>query len=204
MLDAGAGTGQHVRISIDEWGLGPPWVVEDFNTAHALFGASFLTMSVNAAEAYGLAFTNLFEPVNEGALQVLQFDVSATPLGAAMPLFAALAGATRLAVEQPTPGGDDDVAAVAAVATGPAADALITLILSNRNATSGFTQWVLFDGETVAPTATVTLLAATGGFSSGSVFASSTFTISVSDEGWAAVPLPAFSIASIAVACLSC
>jgi alpha-N-arabinofuranosidase len=57
MLDAGAGWGRHVRISVDEWGLGPPWVVADFNTAHALFGASFLTMALNSAAENGVEFT---------------------------------------------------------------------------------------------------------------------------------------------------
>lgn len=27
----------HVGLSADEWGLGPPWVVETFNVAHGMF-----------------------------------------------------------------------------------------------------------------------------------------------------------------------
>ena len=206
MLDAGAGWGAHVRISLDEWGLGPPWAVQAFNTAHALFGASFLTMALNAAEANGVQFTNYFEPINEGAIQVLQFSAAPTPLGEVLPLFGALAGATRLGVAESGAGGDDDVVAVAAVAAGGApapAPQTITLLLSNRNATGGFTQWVRFDGEAVAAVASVELLEATGGFSAGSFFTRSVFPVAVAG-GWAAVPLPPYSVARVTVGCPSC
>jgi len=201
MLNAGAGTGSHVAISVDEWGLGPPWVVADFNCAHALFGASFLTMIVNNAAAYGVAFTNNFEPINEGAIQVLQFTAQPTPLGVVMPLFSALAGGSRFAVsQQPAAAGDPDVIGAAALG---ADGATITVVLTNRNATDGLTQLVQFYGVSVAPTATVYLLTASG-FTTNSSFLRSTFAVAVSEDGWAEVPLPAFSVASVAVTCLSC
>lgn len=199
MLDAGAGNGAHVRISVDEWGLCPPWTVEDFNVAHAIFGSSFLTVALSTAVEFGIAYTNYFEPINEGALQVLQFSVAPTPLGFVMPLYGALAGATRVAVEQLTPGGDDDVVGVAGVLGGS-----LTVVLTNRNAEVGFTQWVHFDGQAVATTCSVTLLTAVGGVSAGSEFASSVLAVAVSPDGWAAIPLPAFSVASVAVECSSC
>ncbi len=200
MLNAGAGTGSHVAISVDEWGLGPPWVVADFNCAHALFGASFLTMIVNNAAAFGVAFTNNFEPINEGAIQVLQFTAQPTPLGVVMPLFSALAGGARFAVSQPAAAGDPDVIGAAVLGTD---GATITVVLTNRNATDGVTQLVQFYGVSVAPTASVDLLTASG-FSTNSSFSRSTFAVAVSADGWAAVPLPAFSVASVAVTCLSC
>ena len=199
MLNAGAGNGAHVRISVDEWGLGPPWTVIDFNTAHALFGASFLTVVISTAHMYGVEFTNYFEPINEGALQVLQFSVTPTPLGIVMPLFANLAGATRVAVEQLTPGGDDDVVGVAGIA-----GSTLTVILTNRNAEAGFTQWLHIDGQTVASVCSVTLLAASGGVTTNSTFSPSVFSATVSADGWAAIPLPPYSIASISVECPSC
>ena len=197
MLDAGAGTGAHVRISVDEWGLGPPWVVAQFNSAHALFGASFLTMVVNKAAAFGISYTNNFEPINEGAIEVLQFTAAATPLGVVMPYFAALAGSTRLAVSS-SAGDAGDVIGVAGLAGG-----IITLVLTNRNAALGFTQLVQFTGASLAPSAAVTLLSSTG-FSTNSSFVPSTFAVAVSADGWAAVPLPPFSVASVAVECVSC
>jgi hypothetical protein len=201
MLNAGAGTGSHVAISIDEWGLGPPWVVENFNCAHALFGASFLTMVVNEALAYGVAFTNNFEPINEGAIEVLQFTAQPTPLGVIMPRFSVLTGGTRLAVsQQPAAAGDPDVIGAAALG---ADGATITVVLTNRNASAGFAQRLQFYGASVAPSASVELLSATG-FSTNSTFAPSTFAVAVSADGWAEVPLPPFSVASVTVACLSC
>jgi alpha-N-arabinofuranosidase len=203
MLDAGAGWGSHVRISLDEWGLGPPWMVQSFNTAHALFGASFLTMALNAAEANGVQFTNYFEPINEGAIQVLQFSSTPTPLGVVMPLFGALAGATRLAAVDSAAGGDDDVVAVAAAAGAPGA-ATLTLLLTNRNATAGYTQYVRFDGQAVAATANVELLQAINGSSAGSFFTSSAAPVPVNADGWAAVALPPYSVARVTVLCFSC
>ncbi len=160
-------------------------------------------MALNSAQANGVQFTNYFEPINEGAIQVLQFSSTPTPLGEVMPLFGALAGATRLGVAEEGGGGDDDVAAVAAVAGGAPANALFTLLLTNRNATGGFTQMVRFDGAAVAAVASVELLAATGGFSVGSFFTHTAFPVAV-DGGWAAVPLPPFSVARVTVACASC
>ena len=205
VLDSGSGSTAHVRISIDEWGLGPPWQVRQFGVAHAMFGASFLTMASTNAVALGLAFTNYFEPVNEGAIEVLQFSAQPTPLGVVMPVFASLAGATRLAVSQ-DPGGDDDVVAVAAVAASAARPGgkAIAVVLTNRNATAAFTQWLRFDGVAVAPTATVATLAASGGFGPGSFFSPSTGAVAVSASGWAAILLPPFSVASVQVECLSC
>lgn len=162
-------------------------------------------MALNSAEANGVQFTNYFEPINEGAIQVLQFSSTPTPLGEVMPFFGALAGATRLGVAEESggAGGDDDVAAVAAVAGGAPAAAFITLLLTNRNATGGFTQLVRFDGEAVAAVASVELLEATGGFSAGSFFTRTVFPVAVAG-GWAAVPLPPYSVARVTVACASC
>lgn len=203
LLDGGPGNGAHVRVSIDEWGLGPPWVVENFNAAHALYGASFMTMALTNAENFGVSYTNYFEPINEGAIEVLQFSALPTPLGVVLPLFGALAGSTRLAVEQLAPGSDDDVAGIAGLVHATDATSSILVCLTNRNATAGFTQALHIDGVSLAATASVRLLAATG-FSTGSAFVDQTFAIAVSADGWAEVPLPAFSVAAVTVECLSC
>ena len=34
--------GRAIRLSADEWGLGPPWAVERFSVPHALYAAAFL------------------------------------------------------------------------------------------------------------------------------------------------------------------
>ena len=114
-----------------------------------------------------------------------------------MPYFAALAGSTRLAVSS-SAGDAGDVVGAAGLAGG-----IITLVLTNRNAALGFTQLVQFTGASLAPSAAVTLLSSTG-FSTNSSFVPSTFAVAVSADGWAAVPLPPFSVASVAVECVSC
>ena len=133
---------------------------------------------------------------------MLQFSATPTPLGAVLPLFGALAGATRLDVEESAGAGagDDDVVAVAAAGGGGGGAApALTLLLTNRNATGGYTQWVRFDGAAVAAAANVELLAAVGGFSNGSFFSRSAAPASVSDDGWMAVELPPFSVARVTV-----
>jgi alpha-N-arabinofuranosidase len=57
-----------VGLSLDEWGLGPPWKVHEFNVAHGMYGASFLGGVIRNAKRLGVVFTNYFEPVNEGAI----------------------------------------------------------------------------------------------------------------------------------------
>ncbi len=192
-LESGDGSASHVQISVDEWGLGPPWVVKDFGVTHALFGASFLSMIVNCAIEQGVFYTNYFEPINEGAIQVLQFSATPTPLGLVMPLFGTLAGSQRLAVAQ-TPGVDDDVIAVAATT-----DNAVYVVLTNRNSTSPYTQWIHFEGVSVAPSATVTMLTSSG-FGPNSFFEASTIAAAVSADGWMAVELPAFSLAAVSAA----
>jgi hypothetical protein len=175
-LESGDGSASHVQISVDEWGLGPPWVVKDFGVTHALFGASFLSMIVNSAVEQGVVYTNYFEPINEGAIQVLQFSSTPTPLGLVMPLFGILAGSQRLAVAQAT-GVDDDVIAVAAKS-----DKSVYVVLTNRNSTSPYTQYIHFEGGGIAPTATVTMLTSSG-FGPSSFFEASTIAADVSVDG---------------------
>ena len=202
-LNSGTGSGSHVQVSIDEWGLGPPWDVLDFNVAHAQYGASFLTMIINNAQEQGLAYTNYFEPINEGALQVLQFSVTPTPLGVLMSIFGSLAGSTRLLLSTQTSTViNTDIIGVAAISKDSSDISSINVILTNRNASTSYSQMILIDGQTVATTASVTVLNATG-FTTGSFFISETFSVPIL-SGWITVPIPPFSITTFSVVCLSC
>ena len=60
----------------------------------------------------GLALTNYFEPVNEGAVRVGPFGAALSPVGQVMPFYAAHSGGRRLAV--PAALGDLDVVATMA------------------------------------------------------------------------------------------
>jgi hypothetical protein len=176
----------------------------DFNVAHAQYGASFLTMIINNAQEQGLAYTNYFEPINEGALQVLQFSVTPTPLGVLMSIFGSLAGSTRLLLStQTSTVANTDIIGVAAISKDSSSDiSSINVILTNRNASTSYSQMILIDGQTVATTASVTVLNATG-FTTGSFFISETFSVPIL-SGWITVPIPPFSITTFSVVCLSC
>ena len=62
--------GRTIAISADEWGLGPPWLVEHFAAAHGVYAATFLGVAIRVSDQLDLRHTNYFEPVNEGAIQV--------------------------------------------------------------------------------------------------------------------------------------
>ena len=62
-------------------GLGPPWTVKKFSVAHGMYAAGFLAAVTRGARANNLQFSNYFEPVNEGAIEVLAFSSQLTPVG---------------------------------------------------------------------------------------------------------------------------
>lgn len=158
----------HVLISADEWGLGPPWLVRHFGVAHAMYAASFLAGTINHAAALGLGFTNYFEPVNEGAIEVTPHAAELTPLGRVMPLYAGCAGQGVLPLAAQGPA--DDVYATAclmateAVAEGGTGAALngtaaVWLTIANRNSTQGYLAPIELAGAScVSPTVSVEAL----------------------------------------------
>ena len=89
-------TGRKIAISADEWGLGPPWTVKKFSVAHGMYAAGFLAAVTRGARANNLQFSNYFEPVNEGAIEVLAFSSQLTPVGEVMRLFSHHAGGELL------------------------------------------------------------------------------------------------------------
>jgi alpha-L-arabinofuranosidase len=201
-LDSAGAAG--VAISADEWGLGPPWTVEAFNVAHGMYGASLLGAVIGLAANASIAFSNYFEPINEGALAVSQFSVAPTPLGVVMPLYAAYGGAARLDVSAaggaPAPGTADDVAFVAAVLP-PSRGGGVLVTLANRNATAGYVQPVAVVGcgaGAAGPcgaggAAAATVLTASAA-APGGVFTVSTATVPISPSGIAAPVIPPYSI----------
>jgi hypothetical protein len=154
------GNGTALEISLDEWGLGPPWTVPRFHTAHALFGASFFGAVVRNAAALRIAFTNYFEPINEGAITVFPFaDAAAmaatgsqlgghgvgtapgtgagaalTALGQVMQMFAGHQRQTRLDFAPPADDYDLDYTASLDEAAGE-----LLLTVANRAATAAYT-----------------------------------------------------------------
>jgi hypothetical protein len=196
-----------VSISCDEWGLGPPWVVETFNAAHGLFGASLFSALLTTFEATRVTFSNYFEPINEGALQVGPFDVAVTPLGAVFPLYAGYAGALMVSAG-PWAGGDDVivVAGLQGGVAGAAGTLLLTLV--NRNATSAVSQPLSLvgcggaggAGPCGAGTSAATLaLVATNLFAPDSTFEPAAGQVSVDSQGQLVVDVPAYSVVQVAV-----
>ena len=165
-----------------------------------MYGASLLSLIMRSAASMGLAYSNYFEPVNEGAIVVGQFSVSLTPLGLVMPLFAQHGAGRRLEaaplLEQPyilptvTLHGSSE--------GGGAPFVLLTLV--NRNATQAFVQPLSLLGLSAPPPAAASTLtyAATG------PTADSTFTVSqgavpIAGAGALAVPCPAYSVVQVRV-----
>ena len=126
-------------------------MVPRFHTAHALYGASFFGAVVRNAAALRIAFTNYFEPINEGAITVHPFadaaDATATTsaadtgagavltaLGQVMQLYGAHQRRTRLDFALPADDYDLDYTA----SLGEAESELL-LTVANRGATTAYT-----------------------------------------------------------------
>ena len=125
-LDA---TNKTIAISADEWGLGPPWRVQTFSVAHGMYAAGFLGAVTRGARENNLKMTNYFEPVNEGAIQVLPFNSTLTPVGEVMRLFSHHTGGTLLAVPDAAINGSLDT-----TATASADGKTLVVTLANLNA----------------------------------------------------------------------
>eukprot|EP01044_Picomonas_judraskeda_P004752 COSAG03_NODE_426_length_8006_cov_75.576957_3_plen_301_part_00 len=125
-LDA---TNKTIAISADEWGLGPPWRVQTFSVAHGMYAAGFLGAVTRGARENNLQMTNYFEPVNEGAIQVLPFNSTLTPVGEVMRLFSHHTGGTLLAVPDAAINGSLDT-----TATASADGKTLVVTLANLNA----------------------------------------------------------------------
>eukprot|EP01045_Picozoa_sp_COSAG04_P023968 COSAG04_NODE_2928_length_3376_cov_1.582240_2_plen_668_part_01 len=107
-LDAAGAS--HIAISADEWALGWPWLTTtNFSVANGIYAAAFLGSIARAAAELNIAFTNDFEPINEGAIYVGPFSSKLTPVGEAMALMAEHAGGVQ--AQASTPDEDLDVLA---------------------------------------------------------------------------------------------
>jgi len=176
-----------VMISADEWGLGPPWIVPSFGTPHAMYAAGFLGMAARTSAAYKMAFTNYFEPINEGAVHVLPFTATLTPVGQVMGLYSAHTGGAVVSVDGAS-GGDLDV--VATLHT----DGSAVVTVANLNAVGWFSYEVKLGlANTAAFTKAYTTTLLSNGISMLSTFNTTTATISV-DGSNVSLSAPPFSV----------
>ena len=76
-----------------------------------MYAAGFLAAATRVATTEYLRFTNYFEPVNEGAIQVYPFNATLTPVGEVMALFAQHQGRTRIALPDAAFGANIDTVA---------------------------------------------------------------------------------------------
>jgi alpha-L-arabinofuranosidase len=203
-----------VGLSLDEWGLGPPWTVHEFNVAHGMYGASFLGGVVRNAKRLGVTFTNYFEPVNEGAVTVREFDSELTPLGQVMAMFGHHQTRTRLNL--PTDyATNDDLDFTASVGTlsssassspssnGDDEDLLLHIV--NRNATAGYSLQVELDetagtSSATASTASFVVLTPTRmPLDSTTMFARTNGTVGVQAGGILQLNIPAYGVMQISL-----
>ena len=187
---------KHVAISADEWGLGPPWTVAgNFSVAHGIYAAAFLGMSTRIAPEVRLAFTNYFEPVNEGAVYVGPFGTSLTTVGETMALYAEHAGGTRLNATQ-----HEDLDVLATLHEAEKASTLL-ITVAGLNATAWRPRPVVLNLDPPLPegtSATVVTLTASG-FDERSTFARSTSSALVGKAGTLSLTVPPFSVVRASV-----
>lgn len=178
--------GEHIKISADEWGLGPPWAVEgNFSVAHAIYAASFLASCSRAIAAANMGFVNYFEPINEGAIFVGKFSSSSlTPVGDVLRLYGTYAGRALLNSSQ-----NENVDVLAAIKGN-----VVTLTVVNLNAEVdiGLQNLVLAPAPPAQSIEIVQLLPS--GYGRASVFSRKTYSAGIGSDGVFEFALPAFSV----------
>ena len=197
-LDAAGAS--HIAISADEWALGWPWLAStNFSVANGIYAAAFLGSIARAAAELNIAFTNDFEPINEGAIYVGPFSSQLTPVGEAMALIAEHAGGVQ--AQASTPDEDLDVLATVhggANAGGRTAIVTVTNLLA-EDALGPKPLVLTAGGPTPLPeqTVQVTVLEASG-FAPNSTFSRATASAAVAD-GALALRVPPFSLLRLAL-----
>jgi hypothetical protein len=198
------------RISLDEWGFGPPWSTSQFGAAHAMYAATTLTTLANHAHSLRLASTNYFEPINEGVIDVQPWNATLTAIGHAMCLYARHQGHRLLRPSSPRlPTAAEEVAAdvqllitaddaksrvlITAANTVAAAPRKLLLALPGWRPVWGAAEAVLLRAQGIDPQATRTV----GG--AGWLAAPQTLPLSGADGGTLPIELPPYSLVQISV-----
>ncbi len=153
---------------------------------------------MRSAASMGLAYSNYFEPVNEGAIVVGQFSVALTPLGLIMPLFSQHGAGRR--VEASPLLARPFILPTATLHGSSKGGAFVLLTLINRNATQAFVQPLSLLGLPAAlPAAASTQTYAATGPTADSNFTVSQGTVPISGAGGLAVACPAYSVVQVRV-----
>tara|TARA_B110001452_G_scaffold263625_1_gene265361 strand:+ start:2062 stop:4560 length:2499 start_codon:yes stop_codon:yes gene_type:complete len=207
-------TGGRAQISLDEWGIGPPWAARSFSAGHALYAATLLTMLCHEAARLGLASANYFEPINEGFITVGPFNASLTPMGEVAALYARhqQRRLLRTALSSTFLGrarndSSDDLALLASIDdVAPARTLMVTV--ANRNAAAPHSLSFSVAGGEPCERMTTTLLEAheispadTNKIGQGGRFRTTKPQVSVDDGGTACrIALPPYSVAHLEIA----
>lgn len=186
----------HVAISADEWALGWPWLLDgNFSVAHGIYTAAFLGSITRVAEELTVAFTNDFEPINEGAIFVGTFSSQLTPVGEVMSVMAEHAGGIQAQLSTV----DDDLDVLATVhgdtATG---DRRVLVTITNLVAHDylGPKPVAIIIGDASflpEQTVRVTMLEASG-FAQNATFSHATSSVVLAKNGTLHMHVPPFSL----------
>lgn len=202
-------TNYSIAISADEWGLGPPWATANFSVTHAMYAAGFLGAVTRVAPSVNLRFTNYFEPINEGAIQVHPFHVQLTPVGQVMKIYSEHQGGLRIVLPPSAyEGGDLDIVSTlhkdGDAATGNHVSSRFTVVLTiaNLNAIGWFDYHtrVTLKGCGAGALAAITTLKAHG-FSPSSLFDTLNSTATIAKGEVLSLVCPPFSVVHARIAC---
>ena len=186
----------HIAVSADEWALGYPWLLDsNFSVVHGVYAAAFLGSVTRVASELNVAFTNYFEPINEGAIFVGPFGSQLTPAGEVMAMMARHAGGALASASMQ----DDDLDVLATVHRSThAAAGTVLITVTNLVAEDALgPKPCLFtvDGSTPPPKqiVQVTLLEASG-FAQNSTFHRATSSVALTEGGALELSVPPFSL----------
>ena len=132
-IDQSSPAGKRIPIAFDEWNLWHNWFTRHYEAQwhigpiDAVFAAAQLHMFCQQAESLDMVSAAMFQPVNEGLIQVKPFSADLTAMGQAFALLRAHAGGRLLQTDPPR-----DARAVDACASLSADGKRVILTLLNR------------------------------------------------------------------------
>jgi alpha-N-arabinofuranosidase len=197
-IDQSSPGGRRIPIAFDEWNLWHNWFTRHYEAQwhvgpiDAAFAAAQLQMFCRQAESLNMVSAAMFQPVNEGLIQVKPFAADLTAMGQAFALFRAHQGGRLLKTDPPR-----DARGVDACASLSADGKRVSLTLLNRAADEVRRVAVTFAGK--KPAKAIATILSVNELQPDAVMSKHAENITIDNEGRIAVLLPRFAIALIEI-----
>jgi alpha-N-arabinofuranosidase len=198
-IDQSSPGGKRIPIAFDEWNLWHNWFTRHeespwhIGPIDAAFAAAQLHMFCRQAESLNMASAAMFQPVNEGLIQVRPFSAELTAMGQTFALLRAHGGGRLLTTDPPR-----DARAVDACASLSAGGKSVVLTLVNRAADQP--RPVIVSLKQGRPARAVATILSVEELQPDAVMGRRSEELAIDDHGRISLRLPRFGIALVDIA----